>query len=96
MTMTQKISDESPVAAPVVIPSMELTGTPAERLRALDTSIARLQALRRAIAGDATPDAHPHELHGPYLHAPVWPWFVAGWIIGALFVLMFVLARAFA
>jgi hypothetical protein len=95
MTMTQKISDESPVATPVVIPSMELSGTPAERLRALDAAIARLQTLRRTIAGDATP-AHPHELHGPYLRAPVWPWFVAGWIIGALFVLMFVLARAFA
>jgi len=27
---------------------------------------------------------------------PVWPWFVAGWVIGALFVLMFVFARMLA
>jgi hypothetical protein len=94
--MPQKISNESPVGAPIVIPSVELTGTPSERLQTLEASIVRLQNLRRTMVGDATPDEDPSELHGPYLHAPVWPWFVAGWVIGALFVLMFVFARAFA
>jgi hypothetical protein len=95
MTMAQKISDEGVARASVVIPSVELTGSLAERLRTLDTSIAHLHTLRRSMAGDL-PDAPPYELHGPYLHAPVWPWFAAGWVIGALFVLMFVFARMLA
>jgi hypothetical protein len=33
------------------------------------------------------------EIYGPYLHAPVWPWHVAGWIVSGLFALMFVIAR---
>jgi hypothetical protein len=36
------------------------------------------------------------ELYGPYLNAPVWPWHVAGWIVSALFALMFVIARVLA
>ena len=36
------------------------------------------------------------ELYGPYLNAPVWPWRVAGWIVSALFALMFVIARVLA
>jgi hypothetical protein len=32
------------------------------------------------------------DLHGPYLHAPVWPWVTAGWIAGALFALAFLVA----
>jgi hypothetical protein len=95
MTMPQKISDDAVAGAPVVIPSVELTGSPADRLRTLDASIARLHKLRRTMAGDL-PDAPPYELHGPYLHAPAWPWFAAGWVIGALFVLMFVFARMLA
>ena len=38
----------------------------------------------------------PPELYGPYLNAPVWPWHVAGWIVSALFVLMFIIARVLA
>ena len=38
----------------------------------------------------------PPDLYGPYLNAPVWPWHVAGWIVSALFVLMFVIARVLA
>jgi hypothetical protein len=38
----------------------------------------------------------PPELYGPYLNAPVWPWHVAGWVVSALFVLMFVIARVLA
>jgi hypothetical protein len=80
----------------VIIPPLELQGSPSDRLRALDESIRRLQQIRRSLVGDAAPLEAPSELHGPYLHAPVWPWFLAGWIIGALFVLMFVFARALA
>jgi hypothetical protein len=36
------------------------------------------------------------ELYGPYLHAPVLPWQVAGWIASALFALWFVIARVLA
>jgi len=32
------------------------------------------------------------EPRGPYINAPVWPWFAAGWIVGALFVLLFLIA----
>jgi hypothetical protein len=95
--MPQKMFDNAAVGAPVMIPSVELRGTLCERLATLDASIARLQRLRRAIVGDAEiSDKRAYELHGPYINAPVWPWFVAGWVIGALFVLMFVFARALA
>ena len=76
-----------------VVPAVELKGSQAERLKALDDSINRLLQMRRMLTGDAAPYQERAELYGPYLHAPVWPWFVAGWIIGALFVLLFVLAR---
>jgi hypothetical protein len=36
------------------------------------------------------------ELYGPYLHAPVLPWQLAGWTTSALFVLWFVIARVLA
>jgi hypothetical protein len=96
MTVPQKIPNDTALGAPVIIPAVELRGSPGERLRTIDASIARLQKLRRTLIGDPASDAHPYELHGPYLHAPVWPWFVAGWVIGALFVLMFVFARVLA
>jgi hypothetical protein len=94
--MPQKMSDNEPVAAPVIIPPVELQGSVADRVRALDESIVRLQQLKRTLVGEKASHEPPYELHGPYLHAPVWPWFLAGWIIGALFVLMFVFARALA
>jgi hypothetical protein len=94
--MPQKISEDVVVKASVVIPAVELSGSPAERLKTLEASIARLLQLRRTLVGDAVPYEPSSELYGPYLHAPVWPWFLAGWIIGALFVLMFVVARLWA
>ena len=36
------------------------------------------------------------ELYGPYLHAPVLPWQLAGWTTSALFVLWFVIAGVLA
>jgi hypothetical protein len=92
----QNVTHDASLDAPVVIPAVELSGSQSDRLRALDVSIVRLQRLKRALAGDMPPHEPPLELHGPYLYAPVWPWFLAGWIIGALFVLMFVFARALA
>lgn len=38
----------------------------------------------------------PPEIYGPYLHAPVWPWHLAGWIVSALLALAFVIARLLA
>lgn len=96
MGMPQNIADEGDHDAPLVIPAVELSGSSSERLRALDASIVRLQQLKRTLVGETSPHEPPLELHGPYLYAPVWPWFVAGWVIGALFVLMFVFARALA
>ena len=90
--MAQNVSND----APITIPAVELSGSQAARLRALETSIVRLQQLRLTLAGEALLHEPPSELHGPYLHAPVWPWFLAGWVAGALFVLMFVFARLLA
>jgi hypothetical protein len=55
----------------------------------------RLQALRRTLASEPVPGAPPNEFYGPYVNAPVWPWFAAGWMIGALFVVLFVIAWSF-
>ena len=90
--MPQHVSDDGPI----VIPAVELSGSQTDRLRALEASIVRLQQLKLTLVGEALPREFPSELHGPYLHAPVWPWFLAGWVTGALFVLMFVFARLFA
>jgi hypothetical protein len=90
--MPQNVSDDGPI----VIPAVELSGSQADRLRALEASIVRLHQLKLTLVGAASPHEPPPELHGPYLHAPVWPWFLAGWVTGALFVLMFVLARLLA
>ena len=74
---------------------MELHGSRADRLRTLDGAIARLQALKRAIAGEPATATPPPELHGPYINAPVWPWSAAGWSWAALFVLLFVVAWSY-
>jgi hypothetical protein len=90
--MSQNVSDNEPI----VIPAVELSGSQTDRLRALEASIVRLQQLKLTLVGEASPHEPPSELRGPYLHAPVWPWFLAGWVAGALFVLMFVFARLWA
>jgi hypothetical protein len=75
---------------PDVIPEIELTGSPAERLKLLDAAIARLRELRRALTEDEA-DAPPYELLGPYINAPVWPWTVAGWTLAVMFMLLFLI-----
>jgi hypothetical protein len=32
------------------------------------------------------------ERDSPYMHAPVWPWSLAGWVIAGTIVLMFIVA----
>jgi hypothetical protein len=39
-------------------------------------------------------EPRPSEFDSPYINAPVWPWAVTGWSLAALFVLLFLLARA--
>jgi len=62
---------------PREIPPVRLTGSTANQFRTLETSIAYLQRLRHELTGDSLLPTMPPELHGPYLNAPVWPWFLA-------------------
>ena len=87
-------SAEAEADRPQVIPSVELTGSRADKLRTLDAAIARLQQIRNTLTWEAL--VPPYELHGRYINAPVWPWFVAGWIVGALFVVVFLVAWSWA
>ena len=67
------------------IPSVELTGSRNEKLRKLDTLILYLEKLRASLARDLTKDARP-----PHERArPVWGWFAAGVVVGAVVVLLF-------
>jgi hypothetical protein len=62
----------------------------------VDAAVVRLQELRITLSGTSRVPVAPYELHGPYLNAPAWPWFAAGWTLGALFVLLFFLAWSWA
>src|SRR5262245_8118690 len=74
------------------IPSGELKGSRSQKLEKLDLLIAHLEGLRKSLAGD-TEAAHS-PLDGPSRHisAPVWPWFAAGIVLGALLTLWLLLA----
>jgi hypothetical protein len=61
-------------------------------VKALDGVIASLQRLRSGLVAESAPESRASELQGRYINAPVWPWFAAGWIVGALFVLLFLIA----
>jgi hypothetical protein len=50
------------------------------------------EVVRRSLAGQPVPGAPAYELYGRYINAPVWPWLAAGWVLGALFVVLFVVA----
>ena len=77
-----------------VIPSVELKGSLSERLRTIDAAIVQLETLRRALAGEPVP-ARGGGYEGPsaYANARAWPWFAAGMLFGALFVLLTLMAR---
>ena len=61
-------------------------------VKALDAVIASLEQLRGELVGESLADTLPSGLQGRYINAPAWPWFAAGWILGALFVLLFLVA----
>jgi hypothetical protein len=88
-------SNDDASGASVVLPPLELKGSTEEKLKAIDAEMRRLEQLRRSVAGDVSKNILSQELYGPYLNAPVWPWFAAGWVLGALFVLLFVVAWSF-
>ena len=90
-----RFANDVEASFPTIIPALELAGSPQDKVRTLDTAIAQLQQLRRAVLGE--PSLPPaHELRGRYINAPDWPWFTAGWVLGALFVLLLLLARSYA
>ena len=93
---TNHTSHEDDSMVPQMIPALKLEGPRMEQLKALDAAIGRLEQLRRNLVGEPAPHVPPGELHGRYINAPVWPWFAAGWVLGALFVLAFLLAGALA
>ena len=81
-------------AASPVVPSVELKGTRKEQLRALDALIDRLQRIRRALLGGRPGRPEEHEYASPYISSPAWPWFTAGVVLGASFVLLMLVARS--
>lgn len=91
MTDGRTTSDSKSADQAEVIPQLELRGSLTEKLRAIDAAIIRLQVVRGSLAGEPL-RPRPSELQGPYINAPVWPWFAAGWFLGAICVLMFVIA----
>lgn len=76
------------------IPSTELSGTRAEKLKKLDTLIDYLMRLRRSLAGEVLLGRGGYEGPGPHISSPAWPWFVGGLFLGAVFVLLLITARA--
>ena len=96
---TNRVNDRVPgrddAGAPVVIPAVELRGSLAERLMTLTAAIDRLCSMRHALAREPVPGAPPYEVYGRHINAPVWPWFTAGCVLGALFTLAFVLAWSY-
>jgi hypothetical protein len=66
------------------IPSVELTGSRAEKLRNLDTLIVYLEKLRRSLALDTTKG--PANSWEPA--RPAWGWFTAGIVVGAVAILL--------
>lgn len=99
MVITHGMSDDrlpqsAAMNGPDVIPSVNLQGSTEDKVRAIDATIARLRDLRADLTGGQRVAAERPEWQGPYINAPVWPWFCAGWAAGAVFVLLFVLAWA--
>ena len=80
------------------IPPVELTGSRRDKLKKLDILIDYLQDLRFGLSGKAEASPASGGLQGPSRHIgrPDWPWLAAGLMLGVLFVLVLVAARAFA
>lgn len=61
-------------------------------VKRLDSAIATLQQLRGSFVDQSMVETTQPELHGRHMDAPVWPWFAAGSVVGALVVLLFLVA----
>lgn len=59
----------------------------------LRATAARLERLREAVEHELRSDEPLVEVDSPHINAPAWPWLVAGGILGAMFVVLFILAR---
>jgi hypothetical protein len=88
-------ADEAEMNISHFIPSLELKGSRAHKLMQLDTLIAYLQRLRVSLAGDADAVRSTYEGPSRYIDAPAWPWLVAGIVLGALFVVLLVVAWSY-
>jgi hypothetical protein len=74
------------------IPAVELKGSRAEKLQALDTLIAQLEQLRRSLAGTPTKIDSAFERWSPYIDRPTGPWLVAGALLAAVFIILLLAA----
>ena len=72
------------------IPSVELKGSRAEQLRTLDTLIVYLEQLRGTLAGNTTVARGKYGSPRLYVAQRAWPWFAAGALASAAFVLLLV------
>ena len=50
-----------------------------------------VRCLVATTVGDKVTESN--ELDSPYIDAPIWPWAITGWVLAALFGVLFVLAR---
>jgi hypothetical protein len=80
---------------PSMIPGRELTGSRREKLAQLDALIADLEQLRRRLTGISdVPRGEGFEGPSRLIGAPEWPWFASGVALGALFVVLLLVARS--
>jgi hypothetical protein len=91
-----QMSGEAEAKISHFIPSVELKGSRGEKLQKLDTLIVYLDQLRRSLAANTTGGQGGYEDPGRYGESPAWPWFAAGALVGALFVLLLLAARTWA
>jgi len=71
------------------IPSVELTGSRDDKLRKLDTLIDYLHQLRGRLAGDAA----VKPVTAARVRGSAWQWFTAGFVLGAVCVLLLLTTR---
>jgi hypothetical protein len=89
-----KAENESETRISHFIPSVELKGSRDEKLEKLDTLIRYLEHLRHRLAGDAAATLASDGRPSPFAARPAWPWFAAGVLASALFLLLAVAARS--
>lgn len=58
-----------------------------------ETVRAALQEARLTLSGELPATGPASVRYGRYIDAPVWPWFAAGWILAAAYVVGFFIAR---